>query len=73
MKEIDRINVKTELYEFAESKISQYGDTGLDLTVVSLLEVTTELGLNIYGLDETLDLINSLQSSLAAMKAQSVN
>ena len=73
MKEIDRINVKTELYEFAESKISQYGDTGIDLTVISLLEVTTELGIKVYGLDETLDLISNLQSSLAAMKSQTVN
>lgn len=68
MNELDRIHVKTELYEFAKAKLDQYGESGMDLTVISLLEVTTEIGIKVYGLDETLDLINELQSSLNDMK-----
>lgn len=70
MNEIDRLHVKTELYDFAKTKLDQYGDSGIDLTVISLLEVTTELGINAYGIDETLDMIDQLRVSLVKMKKQ---
>lgn len=68
MRELDRINVKTELYEFAEKKLEEYGENCIDLAVLSFLEVATELGINIYGIDNTMTLISQLQRSLDEMK-----
>lgn len=73
MNELYRTRVKTELYEFAEAKLDQYGESGMDLTVISLLEVTTEIGINVYGIDETLNLIRDVHSSLTEMKNRTAN
>ncbi len=73
MKELDRVTVKTEVYDFAHSKLQQYGEDGVDLAVISFLEVSTELGVNVYGFDETLNLLHDLQASLIKMRRKTQN